>query len=343
MKKNGWLIKSLMSLTLVVMMAGLSACGSQGTKEAPKEQAKSNFPDKNIEMIAPATPGGGWDATARIVVKVLQEEKIVDKPITVVNKPGGSGSVGWSYLNQHQGDGHFLAMNSTLVHTNPLKGTTDQTLSDFTPIAMLTTEWESVVVGKDSPFKTGKELMDKLKADPTSLTLGIGAGLANDDHISFVKAAKQAGVDIKKLKVVVQPSGAELITNLLGKKIDVIATTVSEAVEQQKAGNVKILAVTSDKRLAEIPDVPTWKEQGIDVVFPHWRGVMGPKGMPADQVKYWDDALGKMVKTNAWKEIVAKNGWESAYMPSAEYKAFLEKEFADFQTIMNDLGLVKKK
>lgn len=341
MKRNGWVIKSLLAAMSVLLLVSLSACGSQGAKDTSK--AKSSFPEKNIEIIAPASPGGGWDTTARVVAKVLQEEKLVSQPMTIVNKPGGSGTVGWAYLNQHQGDGHFLAMNSTLLHTNPLKGTTDQKLADFTPIAMLTTEWESVVVGKDSPIKSGKELMEKLKAEPTSLTIGIGAGLANDDHISFILAAKKAGVDIKKLKVVVQPSGAELITNLLGKKIDVIATSVSEAEEQQKAGNVRILAVTSGLRLKGLPDVPTWKEQGIDLVFSHWRGIMGPKGMPADQVKYWDDVLGKMVKTNIWKEIVEKNGWDSAYLPSAEYKAFLEKEDAEFAAIMNELGLVKKK
>lgn len=344
----------LSALVSILMIFTLAACGSGKTSSstnqttapadsAPKAAAPAAFPSKAVEIIAPASPGGGWDATARAVAKAFQEEKLVSQPINVVNKPGGSGAVGWSYLNEHEKDAHYLSMNSTLIHSNSLKGTSPLKASDFTPLAMLTTEWMSVAVGKDSPIQTGKELMDKLKQDPTSMVIGIGAGLGNDDHVAIIKAAKSAGVDVKKLKVVVFDSGGDLITALLGGHVDIISTGLSEAVEQQKAGKLKILAITADKRLeGELADLPTWAEQGIDGTFSHWRGIMGPKGMTEEQVKAWDDLLGKMVQTKTWKDMLAQQGWVDAYQPSAEYKATLEKEYSTFADLLTELGLVKK-
>lgn len=300
---------------------------------------------KPIEVIAPASPGGGWDTTARVFVKALQEEKIVTVPITVVNKPGGSGVVGWNYMNQHAPDGHYVAMSSTVIHANELLGRTTMSLADVTPLAMLTTEWHAVVVGKNSPIKTGKELMEKLKQDPTSLSIGIGLGVGNDDYMSFMKAAKAAGVDVAKLKrIVIFPSGKELMVAVLGGHVDVISTGLSEIVEQHRADKVRLLAISAPTRLTGADsDLPTWNEQGIDGAFGHWRGLFGPKGMSAEQVKVWDEMIGKVVKSDAWKEGIAKHGWDDAYLPSAEYKAFLEKESKSFTATFNELGIVKKK
>ena len=187
--------------------------------------------------------------------RALQEEKIVTVPITVVNKPGGSGVVGWNYMNQHAPDGHFVAMSSTVIHANELLGRTTMSLADITPIAMLTTEWHAVVVGKNSPIKTGKELMEKLKQDPASLSIGIGLGVGNDDYMSFMKAAKAAGVDVAKLKrIVIFPSGKELMVAILGGHVDVISTGLSEIVEQHRADKVRIVGISAPKRL-EGPDV----------------------------------------------------------------------------------------
>jgi putative tricarboxylic transport membrane protein len=299
---------------------------------------------KPIELIAPASPGGGWDATARVLAAALQEEKIATVPITVVNKPGGSGVVGWNYMNQHAPDGHFVAMSSTVIHANELLGRTTMSVADITPIAMLTTEWHAVVVNKNSPVKSGKELMEKLKQDPASLSIGIGLGVGNDDYMSFMKAAKAAGVDVAKLKrLVIFPSGKELMVAILGGHVDVISTGLSEIVEQHRADKVRIVGISSPKRLEGADaDLPTWDEQGIDGSFGHWRGLFGPKGMSAEQLKVWDGMIAKLVKTKAWKDGIAKNGWDDAYMPSAEYKAFLEKEAKSFRETFGELGILKK-
>jgi tripartite-type tricarboxylate transporter receptor subunit TctC len=321
------------------------ACAVTSALAVPAGAQSSGPLTKPIELIAPASPGGGWDTTARVLAGALQEEKIVTVPITVVNKPGGSGVVGWNYMNQHAPDGHFVAMSSTVIHANELLGRTTMSVADVTPIAMLTTEWHAVVVGKNAPVKTGKELMAKLKQDPASLSIGIGLGVGNDDYMSFMKAAKAAGVDVTKLKrIVIFPSGKELMVAILGGHVDVISTGLSEIVEQHRADKVRIVAISAPKRLEGADsDLPTWNEQGIDGTFGHWRGLFGPKGMNAEQLKTWDEAIAKVVKTKSWQEGIAKNGWDDAYMPSSEYKAFLEKESKSFAETFSELGIMKKK
>ena len=334
-RRRATLARLALATTAAVAAVFAAPAGAQGAGALTKP----------IELIAPASPGGGWDTTARVLASALQEEKIVSTPITVVNKPGGSGVVGWNYMNQHAPDGHFVAMSSTVIHANELLGRTTMSLGDITPIAMLTTEWHAVVVGKNSPVKTGKELMDKLKQDPASLSIGIGLGVGNDDYMSFMKAAKAAGVDVTKLKrIVIFPSGKELMVAILGGHVDVISTGLSEIVEQHRADKVRIVAISAPKRLdGTDSDLPTWNEQGIDGAFGHWRGLFGPKGMSAEQLKTWDDAIAKVVKTKAWQDGIAKNGWDDAYMPSAEYKAFLEKEGKSFAETFAELGIMKKK
>ena len=326
-----------------LVAALVSACAVVGATTA-NAQGPAVL-SKPIEIIAPASAGGGWDTTARVLMKALQDEKLVPGPITVVNKPGGSGVVGWNYMNQHAPDGHHVAMSSTIIHANRLLGRSTMTLEDVTPLAMLTTEWHAVVVGEKSPIKTGKELMAKLKQNPESLSIGIGIGVGNDDYMSFMKAAKAAGVDVTKLKrIVIFPSGKELMVAVLGGHVDVASTGLSEIVEQHRAGKVRIVGISSPKRLTGADgDLPTWNEQGIDGAFGHWRGLFGPKGMSAEQVKAWDDVLGKLVKTKSWKEGIEKNGWDDAYMPSEQYKAFLHKEHESFAATFNELGIAKKK
>lgn len=303
------------------------------------------FPSKPIEIVVGGTAGGGWDTTARAIMKALQDEKIVNVPINILNKAGGSGSISWAYLNQHKGDGHYVAMSSTIVHANELLGRSNQTLADFTPIAMLTTEWHAVAVRSDSPLKTGKDLMDRLRQDPGALSIGIALGVGNDDYMSFMKAAKAAGVDVKALKrLVIFPSGQELMVALLGGHVDLISTGLSEISEQYKSGKSRILAISADKRQAgDLAGVPTWNEQGIDGTFGHWRGLFGPKDMPASELRAWEDMLAKMVKTRTWKDLLTRYDWDDAYLPAAKYKAYLEDEHKQFAATFREMNIAKKK
>ncbi|MFC4557831.1 tripartite tricarboxylate transporter substrate binding protein [Virgibacillus kekensis] len=327
-------MKKILSFIAIVALLFMVACSdSTGGSESSNGDS---FPTDDFEFVAPASPGGGWDATARAMQKILQDEGIVDSDIQVVNKPGGSGEVGWQYLKEK--DAHTIAINSSLVITNNLLGRSQLTYKDFTPLAILTTEWSAIAVPPDSKLTSAEQVMKQLKEDPKSLKIGVAPGLGNDDHLSLVQAAKTYGVDVTKLDFLVYESGGDVISALLGGHVDVATMSVSEAREQHEAGKAEILAVTSDKRIEGL-DVPTWKEVGVDMVFPHWRGIMGPPDMTEEEIAYWNKKIQAMIETDAWKEILKNNQWESFYKDSAESAEFLEEQTKMYDELLSDSGL----
>ncbi|MBC6972773.1 tripartite tricarboxylate transporter substrate binding protein [Bacillus sp. Xin] len=305
-----------------------------------KPQATNKIDIDQVEFVAPNVAGAGWDLTARAIQKTLQEEKIFTKPIVVTNKIGGSGDVGWKYTKKK--GGHVLAINSSLLITNHLLGHSKLTYKDFTPIATLAAEWEVVVVSKDTNINNGKELMEKLKKDKNRIKIGVAPGLGNDDHLSFVQVSKASGINPAELEFFVYENKENVINALIDKQIDVATLTLSEAEKQYKAGKVKILAVSSPERLKELPEVPTWKEQGTDVVFQHWKGVMGPPDMTEEEVAYWDGVIGAMVTTETWKSILEEKGWGDFYKDSGETRLFLERKSEVYEGLMYDSGDFKR-
>ena len=322
---------------LIMAMAALTfgAAQAQSTDKAWK-------PDTTVEFIAPAGPGGGWDLTARALQRAATSDKIVGKNIIVSNKPGGGGATGWNYLKGKEGNGHYLAMNSSLVLLNNLLGSSKLSYQDFTPLAMLSSEWISVAVKADSPYKTGKELMEARKKDPGVITVGVGPSLGNNDHLSFIRVAKASGVDVSKLKwVVYEKAGGDLVMGLLGGHLGAATTAMSETLQQHKAGKLRILAISADQRSSMAPEIPTWKEQGIDMVFPHWRGVMGPPGMTAEQIKYWDDALSRIAKSPTFVKTMESMNQQVTYKSSLEFRRFLADQNATLALLVEQLGLKK--
>ncbi len=299
-------------------------------------------PQRPIEIIAPAGPGGGWDLLSRTMQKALTEEKLVDRPIIVTNKPGGGGATGWNYLKGKEGQGEFLAATSPLLVQNNVLGKSDLTYKDFTPLAALMAEWEVVAVRADAPWKDGKAFFEALKKDPSSMHIGVGPALGNDDHIQFLTLAKAYGADPKSVKFVVYPAtAAEQIPALLGGHIQAITISLGETLEQVKAGKLRLLGISSPERTAELPNVPTWKEQGVDFIFPHWRGVIAAPGLTPAQRKFWDDTIAKMVKSPTWKKALDNLGWESFYQNADEHTAFLAKQQVEMATTLKEVGLVK--
>lgn len=333
--------KSLSIISLLCIIFLLAACGT--SKPAAPEGPKVFKPEGTIEIVAPAGPGGGYDTAARTMERTLTGDKLVENPIIVTNKSGGGGAVGWTYLNTHKGSGNYIAMNSPQLIQNNLLGASELTFKDFTPLAMLQAEWECIAVPKNSPYNNAKEFFDALKADPAKISIGVGPALGNDDHVQLLMLAKASGIaDMSKIKFVVYPgAGGEIIPALLGEHIQATTISLGEVKEQYKAGNLKIIGISSEKRLVDYPDVLTWKEQGIDVVFPHWRGVVGPAGMTAEQIAYWDGLLSKMSQQQSWKDAMAKQNMDVYYLNSSEYKAYLEKSTLEMSELMKSVGLVK--
>lgn len=318
---------------IIVFSIVLASCGKSNESSASKKQ----FPDETVEIVAPASPGGGWDTTARAIQKIILEENLTKQNVNVINKPGGGGEVGWQYLKSRSPN--TISINSSLLLSNNELGLSDLNTDDFTPIAILATEWISLTASNKSNLNSGKEVMEKLKKDPKSLTIGVAPGLGNNDHLAFVQAAKEYGVDVENIDFLVYKSGGDLQTALLGGHVDVASTAVSEVKEQHQTGKLKMLAVTSDKPIEGIEDVPTWEDQGIDVVFPHWRGVMGPKDMTPEQREYWDTTMEKVVKSKRWQEIRKNNDWENFYKDSEESEKFLKAQRKKYNKLVNDSGL----
>ncbi|MBS3977900.1 MAG: tripartite tricarboxylate transporter substrate binding protein [Syntrophomonadaceae bacterium] len=326
----------IVSLTVMV----LAGCGPR-QEQGPAAVEKAWTPSGTVEIVAPGSPGGGFDLLARSVQKTLDVDNIVPNDIIVMNKPGGGGAVGWGYLHEKRGQGEFLAVNSTLLIFNNLLGRSELTFRDFTPIANLLTEWLVVAVDIDSPYKTIKEYFEAMKKNPAAMPIGVGPALGNADHIHFLKLAKAHGIDPKTMRTVVYPGSlGELIPALLGGHVTAIPISLAEGMEYKRAGEVRILGISSDTRLEIAPDVPTWKEQGIDVVFAPWRGIMGPPDMTPEQIKFWSDAIARMVQQESWKATLKDLGLFPYYMPAEEYKAYLEKRTVAFESLLREVGLI---
>jgi putative tricarboxylic transport membrane protein len=299
-------------------------------------------PEKPVEIVVGTSPGGPQDRTARLIQRILQEQKLAPTPVNIVNKAGGGGVIGLTYVSQHPGDGHYLMLNSITLFTNHITGRSALAYTDFTPIAVLGVEYVGVAVRAESSLKTGRDLVERLKKDPGALSVSIGTTFGNATHVSFALAMKAAGVDIRKLKTVVFNSGGDAMTALLGGHVDAMASAPSTLVQQIKAGKVRMLAIGAPQRLGgDLAGIATWKELGIDSNFELWRGFAGPKGLARAQIQFWDDALGKLVQTEEWKSDLARYVMENVYRNSADTGRYWKVEHDEVKPVLIELGLAK--
>jgi putative tricarboxylic transport membrane protein len=299
-------------------------------------------PEKNVELIVASGAGGGLDQTARTIQKIWQDQKLLSASGIVVNKPGGSGAIGYTYLRQFSGDGHYLAVTSPTLLTNHIVGRTPMNYTDFTAIAQLMSEYLVIYARVDSPLKDGKDVIQKLQRDPGALSVAVGSVVGGTAHIGVATVLKAAGVDIRKLKTVAFKSGAENVTALLGGHVDLAVGPAGQAVPQLGAGKVRIIGITAPQRLGgALAAAPTWKEQGIDIVVDTWRGIMGPSGLGPSQVAFWDAVFSRLVREEEWRAVVEKNVWGNTYRNSAATRKMLDAEYAQLKDILTDLGLAK--
>ena len=298
-------------------------------------------PDRPVELIATNAPGGGSDRILRIMIKILQERRYVPTPVAVVNRPGGGSSVAYNYLNQHAGNGHYMVMGSRSFLTNHITGH-GPSYTEFTPVVRLFDEYIAVTVKPVSPIKSGKDLVSFMKRDPTAISFGIATSLGAPNHSGAAAALKAAGVDIKKMKNVIFPSGGAASTALLGGHIDVVPISVGFGAQLLRNNQVRIIAVTSPQRLPGLlKDVPTWKEQGYDAVVEQWRIFIGPKGMTGEQIAYWESVMRRMMDADDWKNELEANFWTANFQASAEARKFLARDHEDAKAFLAELGLAR--
>jgi putative tricarboxylic transport membrane protein len=299
-------------------------------------------PDKPVEIIVPTGAGGNNDKMARLIQKILQERKLVNSPVVVINKPGGNQSLGFVYLTQHTGSPNYFIYATPTVFTNELTGASPIRYSELTPLALLVVENTVLSVRNDSPVKTVHDLVTRLKADPESVSFAMPSR-GGVPHLTLASAMKAAGVDSKRLKIVIFKTNGESLTALLGGHIDVIVSSVSSVLAQSKTGHVRMLVIAADKRMGgAAAHVPTFREQGINTNgVSAWRALIAPKGLSAAQIAFWDDAFAKVVESADWKKQLAENDLESGYLRSRDFAKYLDVEFNETRAAMTDLGLIR--
>jgi putative tricarboxylic transport membrane protein len=300
-------------------------------------------PERNVEIVVPSAPGGSNDKTARSVERIIHDKRLMAATLTIVNKPGGGNAMTMNYLNQHSGDGHYVMVGTPTILSNHIIGASALNYTDFTPIASLFNEYIVFAVKSDAPMKSGRDLIERLKKDPKSVSIGFATALGSHNHIAAGLLAKAIGADVRGLKVVAFKGSSEAIGALLGGHIDLVTTAAGNVADQVEAGKLRIVGVAASQRLTgPYAAVPTWKEQGVNVVFGGWRSIMGPKGMSAPQTAYWEKIMQQVVAAPEWKADLERNYLSDDFATGDRFKAELKEDYASMKSVLAELGLAKQ-
>lgn len=321
--------------TLVLMGAALTlSAGIIGSAAATEWT-----PSRAVEFVAPANPGGGWDTLVRTAANVIRTEGLADQNFAAINVPGGGGAVAWAQIARDSGNDHKLFATSPPIILVPLAGTSRFNHSDFTPVARLITDYSIVLVSKDSPYESITDLLEAIGENPR-LSVGGGSAAGSMDHISMAGAAAAAGINAASVNYIAFSGGGEAMTSLLGGHVEAVVTGAGEASAQLEGGEIRALGVSSPERIPGL-DVPTYKEQGLDYTFDIWRGVMAPKDISEEALRYYEDLFARMMETDDWKEATERLGWLDAYQNSEEFGEFLDMQLTQFRAVLSELGLLR--
>jgi putative tricarboxylic transport membrane protein len=290
-------------------------------------------------IMAPAAPGGGWDSTARTIQEVMVAEGISGN-VQVQNVPGAGGTVGLAqFAASASGDpkqlivGGYVMVGAILTNASPVS------LADVTPIARLTGEAVAIAVPSGSELQTIQDLVEKMKADPGSVSWA-GGSAGGVDHITVGLLAKAAGIDPTKINYVAFSGGGEALAAILGNQVTAGVSGVGEFLPQVEAGTMRILAVSTDTRWPGT-DAPTLMESGYDVNVQNWRMIAAAPGLSDEQKAAVAADIDKLVNSAGWKSALEAKGWANTYMAGADFDAQLAKEIDSTTAILKDIGLIQ--
>jgi putative tricarboxylic transport membrane protein len=270
----------------------------------------------------------------------LTKSGIVAKA-TYENMSGGGGGKAIGYLIENADSNHgTLMVNSTPIVIRSLVGRFPYNFRDLTMIAGTIGDYAALIVAKDSPIKDFKDLVAKYNADPKSVSVGGGSVPGGMDHLVAAMAFQAAGADPTKVKYIPYDAGGKLNAAILSGEVDVGSTGFSEAVTLAKAGEMRVIAVTSADRVDALPEAPTLKEQGFDATFVNWRGFFAAPGLPADKADAYRAAIAKMYGTPEWEAVRARNGWVNIHNPGADFESFLADQESVIKELMTKLGFL---
>lgn len=323
----------ILASAVVAVALSLTGCQAPGTTAGAEEAG--NFED--LRIMVPNSPGGGYDTTARTAAQVMSAEKLTP-PIEVFNLDGAGGTVGLSRTVNEEGNGNLMMLMGLGVVGAVFTNESASTLQDTTPIARIVSEPETVVVPADSPYDSIEDLVKDWKANPGEMPVGGGSSPGGPDHLAPHMLAQEVGITPSDVNYVPYDGGGPLLAALLGKEVDFAVTGVGEIRDQIESGAVKVLGITSAERLPGF-DAPTLVEQGVDLEFINWRGLVAPPGVSDAQRDALVTLVEDLFKTKAWKDAMAKNGWSNALLTGEKFEKYIASENQRVEDILGQLGL----
>ncbi|MBP6763885.1 MAG: tripartite tricarboxylate transporter substrate binding protein [Rubrivivax sp.] len=292
----------------------------------------------NLKMMIPANPGGGWDSTGRALGKALQDAGVASA-VSYENKGGAAGAIGLAqFLNASKGDPNALMVMGQVMIGGIITGKPPVTVTSATAIARLTSEYTVFVLPEASPLKTLKDVLDQFKKDPGSVKWG-GGSRGSTEHVTIAMMARELGIDAAKINYVPFRGGGEATAAILGSNVTVGASGYSEFQQYIEAGKMRAIGMASPVRQKGV-NVPTLREQGMNVELGNWRGVYAAPGITPEQRKAIGEMIVKATKTKTWTEALVKNNWTPALMVGKEFEDFVDREFASMRAMMVKAGMV---
>ena len=318
----------------------LSAAGAATVLIASAVAMPAAAQIQGLEIVVPAAPGGGWDQTGRAMQNALQEAGLASG-VQVVNIPGAGGTIGLAqFVSSKEGQGDALMTTGLVMLGAMLTNQSPVSLDQVTPIARLTGEYEVIVVPANSEIQTLDDLIAKFKEDPGSVSWG-GGSAGGTDHMLVGLIAKEVGVDPSQINYIPFAGGGEAVAAVLGGHVTAGVSGYQEFAGQIESGALRPLALSAPEKVDGI-DVPTLKEQGVDVELTNWRGVIAPPGLSDEDKQALSDAVAQMVESEAWQNTLKERGWLDLYMPPEEFAQFLQQDREQVETVLKDIGLVQQ-
>lgn len=333
------MLKRILTAAIPALMLVAAGCAEQDVGSSPPAEQAVAYPTKTLQIMAPAGAGGGWDTTARSMQKALQDASLLNgQSAEVRNVTGAAGTIGLAELvTQHEKDAHQLMITGLVMIGGVVTNKSPVDLSKTTPIATLTAESEIIVVRKDSKYTSLKQLVDDVKANPTSVKWG-GGSAGGTDQILVGLLAKAAGADAKAVakQYVAYSGGGETKAGLLSGDVSVGVAGTSEFADLIKAGTVRALAVSSAKAEDGVPSI---KESGYDLELLNWRGIVAAPGISEGERKAIVGLIDKLHSSPAWQKTLTDKKWQDFYKSGDAAKSYFDSEAVRIKAVLNEIGL----
>jgi putative tricarboxylic transport membrane protein len=332
MRVRGWVRPLLVALALAL---AASACGDSGGGSGGGGGGGGQV--TGLEILVGTAPGGGFDQTARVAAKAMEDANLA-RNVQVENLAGAGGTIALQKLVNSKGNGDLIQQMGLGVVGSVYTNKSEATLEQTTPLARLTEEPEIVVVNKDSPYQSFDQLLAAWKADPGKVSVGGGSSPGGPDHLAPMLMAQTVGIDPKQVNFVSFDGGGELLAAVLGGQVGFGVTGVGETKDQIEAGEIRALAVTSAEPVEGL-DVKTLKEQGVDLEFTNWRGWVAPPDLEGGDKEALIELATKMHDSQEWKDALTQNGWTDAFITGDEFGTFITSENQRVGDVLSELGL----